>query len=484
METPFASSPLLTDLYQITMAYGYWKTGKTDETAVFHLYFRKQPFGGGFTIACGLETVIEYLEGYRFSKEDTEYLSSLTGADGRALFEKGFLDYLRNLRLTCDIDAVPEGTLVFPDEPLIRVRGPFIQCQLLETALLTFINFQSLIATKAARIRLAAPGDSLLEFGLRRAQGPDGGITASRAAYIGGFDGTSNAYAARRYKIPLKGTHAHSWVMSFGSELESFEAYAENLPNNVILLVDTYDSLEGVRKAMEVGRKLEAKGQKLLGIRLDSGDLAFLSIESRKLLDENGFQDTAIVASNDLDEYIIRSLKEQGAEISVWGVGTKLVTAFDQPALGGVYKLAALQKPDGTWEYKLKLSEQLVKVSTPGILQVRRFRRDGAYAGDMIYDELGGVGEEKRMIDPYNFTRQFAYDDSYQSEDLLIPIYRKGERVYELPEIEEIRDKVREELALLPERTKRFENPHTYKVGLEKGLFDLKTRLAMQSRQL
>ncbi len=482
MDKNFSCSPLLTDLYQITMAYGYWKAGKANEIAVFNLYFRRHPFKGGFTIACGLESVVEYLEAYRFSQEEIDYLASLTGADDQALFDRAFLDYLRDLRFTCDLDAVPEGTLVFPDEPLLRVTGPIAQCQLLETALLNLVNFQSLIATKAARIRIAAPGDTLLEFGLRRAQGPDGGVTASRAAYIGGFDGTSNALAALRFKIPLKGTHAHSWVMSFDTEREAFETYAEHLPNNVILLVDTYDSIEGVKNAIEVGKRLCEMGHRLLGIRLDSGDLAYLSKESRKLLDENGFADTSIVASNDLDEYLIRSLKDQGAKIDTWGVGTKLVTAYDQPALGGVYKLTALQNATGEWEYKLKLSEQLVKVSTPGILQVKRFSKRGLYAGDMIYNVATGVAEEQRMIDPYDFTRQFVFDDSYESEDLLVPIYREGKIVYQLPSISDIRKRVNEELSRLLEGSKRFENPHTYEVGLEKTLFDLKTKLILAHR--
>lgn len=473
----------MTDLYQITMAYGYWKTGKAEEQAVFNLYFRKHPFQGGFTISCGLESAIAYLENYRFTKQDTDYLAELKGADGQALFEPAFLDYLKELEFSCDIEAIPEGTLVFPDEPLVRVTGPIIQCQLLETALLNIINFQSLIATKAARIRLAAPGDALLEFGLRRAQGPDGGITASRAAYIGGFDGTSNVFAGRKYGIPVKGTHAHSWVMSFGSELESFEAYAENLPNNVTLLVDTYNTLEGVRNAIEVGRKLEERGHRLLGVRLDSGDLAYLSIESRKLLDEGGFEKTSIVASNDLDEYIIKSLKEQGARIDTWGVGTKLVTAYDQPALGGVYKLAAIRNAEGKWEYRLKLSEQLVKVSTPGILQVRRFRKNGVFTADMIYNEEFGVNGEARMIHPHDFTKQRAFSDEFVFEDLLVPVYRKGKLVYDVPPAVEIKERVGRQLESLYEGTKRFTNPHIYHVGLEKGLFDLKTNLILERRK-
>ena len=328
------SLSLLTDLYQLTMAYGYWKSGKAEQEAVFNLYFRKHPFQGGFTIACGLSSVIDYLNEYRIDEEDLEYIGSLTGSDGKVLFETGFLDYLRTMEFKCSVNAIPEGTVVFPNEPLLRIQGPVLQCQLLETPLLNLINFQSLIATKAARMRLVANEDSLLEFGLRRAQGPDGGMTASRAAYIGGFDATSNVLAGKLYGIPVKGTHAHSWVMSFDDELESFETYARYMPNNVTLLVDTYDSIQGVKNAIIVGNQLRERGYELGGIRLDSGDLAYLSIEARKLLDDAGFQKTNIVASNDLDEYIMDSLKIQGAKINVWGIGTKLVTAFDQPALG------------------------------------------------------------------------------------------------------------------------------------------------------
>ncbi|HEV7380700.1 MAG TPA: nicotinate phosphoribosyltransferase, partial [Dyadobacter sp.] len=377
---------LLTDLYQLTMAYGYWKSGKAEQEAVFNLYFRKHAFQGGFTIACGLSSVIDYLNEYRFDEADLEYIGSLTGNDGEKLFESGFLDYLGKMELKCSVDAVPEGTVVFPNEPLLRIQGPILQCQLLETPLLNLINFQSLVATKAARMRLVAGEDSLLEFGLRRAQGPDGGMTASRAAYIGGFDATSNVLAGKLYGIPVKGTHAHSWVMSFDTELEAFETYAKYMPNNVTLLVDTYDSLQGVKHAITVGNQLRERGYELGAIRLDSGDLAYLSIEARKLLDDAGFEKTNIVASNDLDEYIMDSLKIQGARISVWGIGTKLVTAFDQPALGGVFKLAAIRNEEGEWDYKLKLSEQAIKVSTPGIQQVRRFKDNKGFLSDMIFN--------------------------------------------------------------------------------------------------
>jgi nicotinate phosphoribosyltransferase len=476
------SLSLLTDLYQLTMAYGYWKAGKSEQEAVFNLYFRKHPFQGGFTISCGLSSVIDYLAEYRFSEADLEYIGSLTGSDGGTLFDAGFLDYLRNMELQCSIDAIPEGTVVFPNEPLLRIRGPILQCQLLETPLLNLINFQSLIATKAARMRLVAKDDALLEFGLRRAQGPDGGVTASRAAYIGGFDATSNVLAGKLYEIPVKGTHAHSWVMSFDSELEAFETYAEHMPNNVTLLVDTYDTLNGVRHAIAAGKKLREKGHDLGGIRLDSGDLAYLSIEARKMLDEAGFEKTNIVASNDLDEYIMDSLKIQGAKINVWGIGTKLVTAYDQPALGGVFKLAAIRTEAGEWDYKLKLSEQAIKVSTPGIQQVRRFKDSKGFVSDMIFNLETPVTGKATMVDPYDFTKNRSFEESASYEDLLVPIFDSGKLIYKLPSVHETRARVQEQLSGFYKGITRFVNPHTYPVGLEKGLFDLKTDLILKLR--
>lgn len=480
------SLSLLTDLYQLTMAYGYYKSQTAEKEAVFNLYFRKHPFNGGFTVACGLNYVIGYLQQYRLSKKDIRYLEKLTGNDGLPLFDADFLQYLAELKFTCDIDAVPEGTVVFPNEPLLRIRGPILQCQLLETPLLNMVNFQSLIATKAARLRLAAKDDTLLEFGLRRAQGVDGGMTASRAAYIGGCDATSNVLAGKHYDIPVKGTHAHSWVMSFQDELTAFDTYAELMPNNVTLLVDTYDTLEGVRNAIKVGHKLRERGHTLAGIRLDSGDLAYLSIEARKLLDEAGFTDTGIVASNDLDEHIITSLKVQGAKINIWGVGTKLVTAFDQPALGGVYKLAALREETNGkphWEYKMKLSEQAIKTSTPGIQQVRRYLDEqGNFISDMIYDEEMLPADTATMIDPLDFTKRRKFDAGQRYEDLLVPVFRQGREVYKLPDIHQVRDRVQRQLAGLHPGVKRFVNPHTYPVGLERQLHELKTALILKLR--
>ncbi|MES2734196.1 MAG: nicotinate phosphoribosyltransferase [Bacteroidota bacterium] len=474
---------LLTDLYQLTMAYGYWKSGTAEKEAVFSLFFRKHPFGGGFTIAAGLEHVVEFLQSFSFSKEDTDYLATLTGNDNQPLFEPAFLEYLQNLKFTCEIDAVPEGTVVFPQEPLVRVKGPILQCQLIETPLLNMINFQSLIATKAARMVIAAKGEPVMEFGLRRAQGIDGAMTASRAAYIGGCDSTSNVLAGRLFGIPVKGTHAHSWVMSFESELEAFETYAEVMPNNAIFLVDTYNTLDGVRNAILVGKKLKEKGCKLAGIRLDSGDLAYFSIEARKLLDAAGFQEASIVASNDLDENIIASLKEQGAKINVWGVGTKLITAFDQPALGGVYKLAAIRHDHGHWDYKVKLSEQTIKISTPGIQQVRRFTNEKGYTADMIFDiEQAPNSDVTTMIDPMDYTKRRTLSPLWTYEDLLIPIFRKGKLVCEMPSLQSIRERVQKQLPRFHEGIKRFVNPHVYHVGLEKGLYDFKTNLILELR--
>jgi len=478
------STALLTDLYQLTMACGYWKHRRADREAAFHLSFRRPPFRGGFAIAAGLEDVLTYLETFRVGPDDVEYLATLRGGGDRPLFEPGFLEALGSLRLNCDVDAVPEGTVVYGQEPLLRVRGSILEGQLLETALLNQINFQTLVATKAARICLMAGADPVLEFGLRRAQGPDGALSASRAAYIGGCAATSNVLAGKQFGIPVRGTHAHSWVMSFPSELEAFDAYADVMPHNCILLVDTYDTLQGVRHAIEVGRRLRARGGDLAGIRLDSGDLAWLSIEARKLLDAAGFTRTVIVASNDLDESLIESLKHQGAAIGVWGVGTQLVTGGSQSALGGVYKLTALRRADGTWERKLKLSEQAVKVSTPGILQVRRFRSATECLGDGIYDLELGAPSPFVIVDPLDATRRKTMPPEATWEDLLVPVFRKGRRVYASPPLAAIRERAAAGLRQFRTGIKRLANPHEYPVGLELGLHHLKTRLMLAARGL
>lgn len=473
---------LLTDLYQLTMAYGYWKSGKAEQEAVFELFFRKPPFQCGFTVAAGLAPAIDFLSAFRVTKDDTAFLRTLQGNDGQPMFEPKFLEYLEGLKFSCDVQAIPEGTLVFPAEPLMRVQGPILQCQLLETAMLNLINFQSLVATKAARVCLATRGEPVLEFGLRRAQGVDGALAASRAAHIGGCDATSNVLAGKLYGIPVRGTHAHSWVMSFDDELSAFRAYAEAMPNNCVFLVDTYDTLEGVRRAVEVGGWLREQGHEMVGIRLDSGDLAWLSVEARKILDAGGFPKAVIVASNDLDEHIIASLKDQGAKINVWGVGTKLVTAYDQPALGGVYKLCAIRGENGRWNYKVKLSEQSVKVSNPGIHQVRRFSTDGEFIADGIYDIERGAPENFTVVDPADLTRRKHLPAGTVFEDLLVPIFQGGQQVYQTPPLAEIRRRTQSQLAKFHPGVKRFMNPHQYPVGLELGLHDLKTELVLRAR--
>jgi nicotinate phosphoribosyltransferase len=475
-------SALLTDLYQLTMAYGYWRSGRADHLAVFHLHFRKPTFGGGYTIACGLEAVIDWLQAFRFSTEDLAFLARIPGNDGKPIFTADFLDYLGRLRLQVDIDAVPEGTVVFPHEPLIRVRGPILQGQLLETALLCLINFNSLIATKAARICQAAGDDPVLEFGLRRAQGLDGALSASRAAFVGGCASTSNVLAGRRFGIPVSGTHAHSWVMSFDGEEEAFEAYAQAMPNNCVFLVDTYDTLEGVRAAIRVGLRLRARGHELVGIRLDSGDLAWLSAQARALLDAAGFAGAKIVASNDLDERIIASIKAQGGAVAVWGVGTKLITAYDQAALGGVYKLSAIRPPRGAWTPRLKLSEQTSKISTPGVLNVRRAGDSRQVVADVIWDELNPP-ERWAMVDPEDHTRRRAVPEAAQGEDLLVPILRDGGLVYQRPPLVDIRARTRAQIARFHPGIRRLDNPHQYPVGLEEGLHERKTALILAARR-
>ena len=471
------STALQTDLYELTMAYGYWTSGKDRDQAVFHLYFRENPFEGGYTIVAGLEQAVKYLQSLRFSRDDLDFLATLDGNDKRPLFPAAFLRHLEELRFTCDVDAVPEGTVLFPQEPMLRVVGPILQAQIIETALLNILNFQSLIATKASRMVYAAKGDPVLDFGFRRAQGVDGALSAARATYIGGCVGTSNVFAGATHAIPVRGTHAHSWVMAFDSEIEAFEKYAEVMPNNCMFLVDTYNTLNGVKNAIEIGKRLRAKGHEMIGVRLDSGDLAYLSKQVRQMLDAAGFPNTVIAASNELDEYLIASLKEQEARIDVWGVGTKLITAYDQPALGGVYKLSALRPQGGQWQYRIKISEQAIKTSNPGMLQVRRFED-----ADMIFDVLGGPPSHV-IVDPLDLTRRRALPRDAAYEDLLVPIFRGGQRVYEMPNIAEIRARRAAQLDRFHPGVKRFINPHKYPVGLEKTLFDLKTRLILEARE-
>jgi len=464
-------SPLLTDLYQLTMAYGYWKLGMHDKEAVFHQIFRTHPFQGRYAVSCGLAAVIDFLNHFQFTADDLSYLARLTAHNNQPLFSKDFLDYLGALRFTCDMDAIPEGRVVFAHEPLLRIRGPLLQGQLLESALLNFINFQTLIATKASRVYQVSEGDPILEFGLRRAQGPDGALSASRAAYIGGCAATSNVLAGKYFDIPVRGTHAHSWVTAFQDEPSAFAAYASVMPHNTLLLVDTYDSIEGVNHAIKVGQDLKAKGVPLQGIRLDSGDLVHLSIKARELLDAAGFTDTKIIASNNLNEYVIADLKAQGCAIDIWGVGTHLVTAFDQPALDGVYKLSALRSDNGQWDYKLKLSEQKVKVSNPGIHQIRRYYNEKGPLLDILYDiELKKEMKSMVLLDQTGESRPLP---THSYEDLLVPVFRQGHCVFQDDSIHNLRQRAIQEVT----QFLRQYPEAPYPVGIESNLYELKYTL-------
>lgn len=487
---PSPSTGLLTDLYQLTMAQGYHHHGLAEQEAVFHLFFRSLPFQGGYAISAGLESALEELTAFRFDTEDIAYLRSLQAASGSPLFTESFLAYLRELRFTCDVDAMPEGTACFPHEPLVRVRGPLAQAQLVETMLLNAINFQTLVATKASRIASAAGDSQVLEFGLRRAQGPDGGLSASRAAYIGGCAATSNVLAGKRFGIPVRGTHAHSWVMCFDTELAAFEHYAAALPDNCIFLVDTYDTLQGVEHAIQVGLRLRENGHKMLGIRLDSGDLTALSIEARKRLDAAGLTDAAIVASDDLDEYRLAELKAKGAQIGVWGVGTRLVTAFDQPALGGVYKLAALRPdPRSDWQFKLKLSEVPIKTSIAGVLDVARFELDGQVCLDLLYD--AGLSEapksSRERVSPWSGTRLHSEQRldppaTATWRSLLEPALRGGQRVKAPEPLAQIRARASAEVKRLPLSARQHSNNATpVAVGMEAELQRMNQRLKAEA---
>ena len=470
------SRSLVTDLYQLTMAAGYWQHGLADREAVFHLSFREPPFGSEFAVCCGLEQLVEWLLDFRFTDHDLDYLGSLTGNDNEPLFQEGFLGYLADLKFNCDLDAVVEGTVVFAREPLLRIQGPLLQGQLVETALLTILNFQTLVATKAARVCRAAQGDPVLEFGLRRAQGIDGGISASRAAYVGGCTSTSNVIAGKLFGIPVSGTHSHSWVLSFEDEEQAFAAYAQTMPNNCVLLVDTFDSLQGIRNAIAVAEKMKQAGRDLMGIRLDSGDLVRLSCQARQMLDEAGFPDVAVVASNDLDEHVITQLKQQGAAISVWGVGTRLATAYDQPALGGVYKLSALRDGDGEWQNLVKRSDDLAKATDPGILQVRRYYNESLLEADVIYDLRWGPN---KLVGSHHIKTgaKAGKGQSDRGEDLLVPVLRGGQSVYEFPNITDVRQRTQDQLAMLKEAIVRLESPEEYPVLMESRLYQERTEL-------
>ncbi|MHB2015879.1 MAG: nicotinate phosphoribosyltransferase, partial [Candidatus Xenobia bacterium] len=446
---------------------------KAQQQAVFDLFFRKIPYDGGFCIAAGLEQAMEYILNLNFSDEALRWLK------GRG-FSAEALDYLRDFRFTGDVYAIPEGTLVFPHEPLLRVSAPLPEAQLLESTLLNIVNFQTLIATKAARVCLAAQGGTVLEFGLRRAQGPNGALSASRAAFIGGCNATSNTLAGLRYGIPVSGTMAHSWVMSFPSELEAFRAYAEMYPDHCILLVDTYDTLaSGVLNAITVGQELEQKGHRFLGIRLDSGDLAFLSKQARRMLDDAGLRHAQIAASNELDEWIIHDLLAQGARIDVWGVGTSLVVARGASALGGVYKLVAAQ--DGQeMRPRIKVSGNPEKITDPGVKQVWRvWDANGIMLGDVLALEHEHFKAGDNIASRHGtwFHQRVNFQSAARVEPLLVPVIVNGRPVYRSPSLHEIQDHALQSLSQLRDEHKRVVNAHIYWVGLTEPLFELRTRL-------
>jgi nicotinate phosphoribosyltransferase len=468
---------LLTDFYELTMMQGYFKNN-TNETVIFDVFYRNNPSGSGYSICAGLDQVIDYINNIKFTKEDIEYLRSLK------VFSEDFLTYLEGFKFTGDLYAVPEGTVIFPMEPLVKVIAPIMEAQLIETALLNIINHQSLIATKASRVCYAAKGEAVMEFGLRRAQGPDAGTLGARAAVIGGCVGTSNVLAAKEFNVPALGTHAHSWIMSFEDELTAFREYANLYPENATLLVDTYDTLRsGVPNAIKVFSEFRESGKmpKKYGIRLDSGDLAYLSKKARKMLDAAGFNDASIVASSDLDEYLIDSLKTQGAAIDSWGVGTNLITSKDCPAFGGVYKLAAIKK-NGTFIPKIKLSENQWKITNPGNKTVYRIydKETGKIKADLIAmaDEKYSEENPLKLFDPLaTWKKTYLKAGSYTLREILKPIFLNGKCIYTSPSVMEIRAYCMKELETLWDETRRLVNPHDVYVDLSNELFQMKNQL-------
>lgn len=466
---------LLTDLYQLTMMNGYLKEGRNDEIAVFDVFFRQNGMIT-YSVACGLEQAIDYVLNLNFGEKEIVYLRGL------GIFSEEFLEYLRNFKFTGDIYAVPEGTVVFPGEPIFTVKAPIMQAQLIETAVLNIINFQTLIATKAAKIRYAAKNDLVMEFGLRRAQAPDAGIYGARAAVIGGCDSTSNVLAGEMFGIPVSGTHAHSWVMNFKDEYTAFKAYADVYPENALLLVDTYDTLkQGIPNAIKVFDELRAAGYKPKGIRLDSGDLAYLSKKAREMLDNAGYPDTVICASGDLDEYSISSLKNQGATINSWGVGTRLITSADMPALGGVYKLSAIVEKDGEIVPKIKLSENTEKITNPGFKNIYRVydKRTGHAEADFIYLRNEEEYDESKplvLTHPTERWKTITFDN-YELRSLHADIVKDGKLVYDMPSLSEIKKYAERELATFWDEYKRLDKPHVYKVDLSDALYELKTAM-------
>ena len=471
---------MMTDLYQLTMMYGYYKCGMRDNLATFDMFYRSKDATTHYAIMAGVEQLVEYIENLHFDEDAIAYLRSLN------IFDEDFLDELRRFTFHGDIQAVPEGTIVFSNEPLIRVTAPIFEAQLIETALLTIINHQTLIATKASRVVQAAEGGTVMEFGLRRAQGPDAGIYGARAAIIGGCVGTSNVLTGQMYGIPAMGTHAHSWVMSFPTELEAFRKYAELFPTSCLLLVDTYDTLRsGVPNAITVFRELRERGYEPKGIRLDSGDLAYLSREARKMLDAAGFPETTICASGDLDENLIRDLKLQGACIDTWGVGTKLITSEDSPSLGGVYKLSA-EYVDGRVVPKIKISENPAKITNPGVKKLYRIydKSNGMAVADLIALEQEHYDESQPLTiyDPVNTWKSMTLTN-YTMKDLHVPLFKNGKRVYDSPALMDIRQHCEEDLATFWDQYKRLLKPHRYKVDLSDSLWMLKNSMIQQLRR-
>ncbi|MGN0361283.1 MAG: nicotinate phosphoribosyltransferase [Bilifractor sp.] len=470
---------MMTDLYELTMMQGYFKN-PTDQIVVFDAFYRNNPFNGGYAIACGLEQVIDYIRNLHFAPEDIEYLRSLQ------LFDDDFLEYLRGFHFTGEIYAIPEGTVVFPREPLVKVVAPLMEAQFIEPALLNIINHQSLIATKASRVVDAAQGDGIMEFGLRRAQGPDAGTWGARAAVIGGCIGTSNVLTGELFGVPVKGTHAHSWIMSFPDELTAFRTYAKLYPGACILLVDTYDVLKsGVPNAIKVFREMKAAGvpMKGYGIRIDSGDLAYLSKKAYEMLDEAGFGDAIISASSDLDEYLISSLKQQGARINSWGVGTNLITSNGWSAFGGVYKMAAIKnKDDKEFTPKIKLSENVEKITNPGNKTIFRFydKQTGKIRADLIAlaDEHFDPEQDITIFDPNaTWKKTTLKGGTYTIRELLVPIFRDGLCRYTSPSTMEIQKICTAERNTLWDETKRLTNPQEVYVDLSDRLYQMKTKL-------
>ena len=472
--------PMMTDLYQLTMMYGYYKCGMRNNLATFDMFYRSKDESTHYAIMAGIEQLMDYIENLHFDDEDIAYLR------GMGIFDEDFLTELRRFAFHGDIQAVPEGTIVFSHEPLIRVTAPIFEAQLIETALLNIINHQTLIATKASRVVQAAEGGTIMEFGLRRAQGPDAGIYGARAAIIGGCVGTSNVLTGQMYNMPAMGTHAHSWVMSFPTELEAFRKYAELFPTSCLLLVDTYDTLRsGVPNAITVFNELREKGYEPKGIRLDSGDLAYLSREARKMLDDAGFPNAIICASGDLDENLIRDLKLQGAAIDTWGVGTKLITSEDCPSLGGVYKLSA-EYVDGRVVPKIKISENTVKITNPGVKKLYRIydKDNGKAIADLIALEHETYDESQPLTiyDPVNTWKSMTLTN-YTMKELQVPLFKNGKRVYESPSLMDIQKHCREELDTFWDQYKRLLNPQRYKVDLSDSLWMLKNSMIQQLRR-